>query len=372
MATLDTEIRKLRPIELYSLAKILSPDFWKILMGNIKKPGSQVPMFTSEHITLIEIAATKQPRSASEIFLDEWGTMGRKRPTIKMAIDLLVEAEFFRAADFLAVEVLKGTPPERPSKGPAAQIKIPDDIFNYGNQQENPLDTDSDIGYHSKAIPDDTVCSDNHRTTLPLYLNSDSRMIEGEFFESNEYNDRNIIVNELSNSGGSDLIKFSSDDDESKKNEMDRNNILNETNLNVVNDINNWNEQSTSCLPNLSILKLDSQKHKTVEKLTVGESINFPAELTSSELPLCINDGIAVSSYQESYSNSEFSITSTMSSNSRYTTSDNNIEENNYYGLTADVIKPNKLENEKKVSDNIQHNIDYNDLPLTVMEFCKQ
>lgn len=294
-----------------------------------------------------------------------------------MAIDLLVEAEFFRAADFLAVEVLKGTPPDRPSKGPAAQIQIPDDIFNHSNQQENPLDTDSDIGYHSKAIPDDnyvddTVCSDNYRSTLPLYLNSDSHMIEGQFSESNEYNDRNIIVNELSNSGGSDLIKFSSDDDESKKNETDRNNILNETNLNVANNINNWNEQSTSCLPNLSILKLDSQKHKTVEKLMVGGSIDFPAELASCELPLCINDRNAESSYQESYSNSEFSITSSMSSNSRYTTSDNNIEEDHYYGLTADVIKPNKSENEKKFSDNTHNNIDYNDLPLTVMEFCKQ
>ncbi|KAK0167843.1 hypothetical protein PV327_001700 [Microctonus hyperodae] len=370
MATLDTEIRKLRPLEFYSLAKILSPDFWKILMGNIKKPESQDPMFTSEHITLIENAATKQPRTASEIFLDEWGTMGRKRPTIKMAIDLLVEAEIFRAADFLAVEVLKGSPPDRPSKGPAAQIKIPDDIFNYGNQQDNPFDTNSNIEYNSTAIlddhnVDDTVCSDNYRTTLPLYLNNNSRVIEGQFSDSNIFNQPNIIANELSDSGSSDLIKFCSDDDESKKNEMDRNNILNESNLDVANDVNNWNEQSTSYLPNLSILKLDSPKHETVD-----EVINFPTELASSELPLCVNNRITVSSYQESYSSSEYSVTSSMSSDLRYTTSDNNVENN--YGVTADVIKPNNLENEQKFSDNIQHNVDHSHLPLTVIEFYKQ
>lgn len=58
---------------------------------------------------MIEQAAQQQRRSAAEIFLAEWGTMGKHRPTLRTLLNLLVKAELFRAADYVAGDVLKGS-----------------------------------------------------------------------------------------------------------------------------------------------------------------------------------------------------------------------------------------------------------------------
>lgn len=41
------------------------------------------------------------------MFLDEWSTMGRKRPTLRLLLELLIKAELFRAADYVACDILK-------------------------------------------------------------------------------------------------------------------------------------------------------------------------------------------------------------------------------------------------------------------------
>lgn len=56
----------------------------------------------------MEDAARQKDKFAAIIFLEEWGTMGRKRPTLGLLLDLLMKAELFRAADYLAREILKG------------------------------------------------------------------------------------------------------------------------------------------------------------------------------------------------------------------------------------------------------------------------
>lgn len=57
---------------------------------------------------MIEQAANHQ-RSAAEIFLSEWGTMGKKRPTLSVLLNFLIKAELFRAADYVAKDLLNGT-----------------------------------------------------------------------------------------------------------------------------------------------------------------------------------------------------------------------------------------------------------------------
>lgn len=47
-------------------------------------------------------------KSCAEILLDEWGTSGRKRPTLEFLLDLLLKANLFRAADYILVDILKG------------------------------------------------------------------------------------------------------------------------------------------------------------------------------------------------------------------------------------------------------------------------
>ncbi|XP_076380490.1 interleukin 1 receptor associated kinase 4 tube isoform X1 [Megalopta genalis] len=127
---LETELRKLRPAELYTLGQILNvSDSWKKLMAIVPKTEDcDFPKFNMEHFSMIEQAAQQQRRNAAEIFLSEWGTMGKKRPTLRVLLDLLVKAELFRAADYLAGNILKADElPKRPECGPAAPIDISDE-----------------------------------------------------------------------------------------------------------------------------------------------------------------------------------------------------------------------------------------------------
>lgn len=56
---------------------------------------------------MIEQAAHQYNRHAAEIFLEEWSTMGKKRPTLRLLLDLLIKAELFRAADYIACDILQ-------------------------------------------------------------------------------------------------------------------------------------------------------------------------------------------------------------------------------------------------------------------------
>ncbi|EFN87560.1 Protein Tube [Harpegnathos saltator] len=134
------EIRKLKPSEMYRLGIILNiSDNWKKLMANVPKQEN-VPKFSSEHIEMIEQAAHKHNRNAAEIFLDEWSTMGRKRPTLRLLLDLLIKAELFRAADYVALER-----PKRPEYGPIASIDTSDATINkILEEQTFPKDTFDD------------------------------------------------------------------------------------------------------------------------------------------------------------------------------------------------------------------------------------
>lgn len=73
----------------------------------------------------------QQKRSATIILFEEWGTSGRIRPTIGHLLQLLVRIEYFRAADYVAVDILKEDPPQRPPNGPAAVIDttIPEEVL---------------------------------------------------------------------------------------------------------------------------------------------------------------------------------------------------------------------------------------------------
>ncbi|XP_014468974.1 PREDICTED: uncharacterized protein LOC106741442 isoform X2 [Dinoponera quadriceps] len=104
-------------------------DNWKKLMANVPKQEN-IPEFSSEHIDMIEQAANQHNRNAAEIFLDEWSTMGRKRPTLGLLLDLLVKAELFRAADYVACDILKQERPKRPEYGPIASVDISDETIN--------------------------------------------------------------------------------------------------------------------------------------------------------------------------------------------------------------------------------------------------
>lgn len=113
----DIEIRKLSPGAIFGLCQILEcGESWKQLMAIIPVECAEgnPPKYTSEHVKTIENAGTVQKRWCSEILLEEWGTSGRKRPNLSILLKLLTKADLYRAADYVAVELLKVAPPARP------------------------------------------------------------------------------------------------------------------------------------------------------------------------------------------------------------------------------------------------------------------
>ncbi|XP_051173532.1 protein Tube [Leptopilina boulardi] len=150
---LNTEIRKLQPLHIYKLAWLLNTvdDDWKKFMFMISMENSDEYKFGMDHLILIEQASRQQKRGCAEIFLEEWSTMGRRRPTLKILLELLKKAQLFRAADYVSMNILNMGRTERPNEGPAARIEIP----------RLDLDSESDITKNSSIKVDVHVENSN-------------------------------------------------------------------------------------------------------------------------------------------------------------------------------------------------------------------
>jgi Tube Death domain len=101
----DTEIRKMRLDLLNQLCRLLDSEL-SLFMGSIvvdlDNPNSN-PKFTSNDVDQIKIYAEQNRSSPIRVLLvNEWGTMGKKRPTLKNLLELLVKCHLYRAADYLA------------------------------------------------------------------------------------------------------------------------------------------------------------------------------------------------------------------------------------------------------------------------------
>lgn len=81
-----------------------------------------LPKYTTEHMHIIERHCRTTGKSCGEILIDEWSTSGRNRPTPETLLDLLIKCELYRAADFVATQVILTSAPNRPSSGPAAKV----------------------------------------------------------------------------------------------------------------------------------------------------------------------------------------------------------------------------------------------------------
>ncbi|XP_058797461.1 protein Tube [Phymastichus coffea] len=199
MATFETEIRKLPATELYTLAMYLNEsNYWKKLMEIVPDDENEnVSLFSPNHYRMIEQAIHQQRRSGAEIFLSEWSTIGKYRPTCKLLLDLLVKLEFFKAADYLAVEVLKIDAPERPKQGPAAVIDISDEMLEKILKEQAALVTQSE---------DELTCSVNYvEEPLNLVVRTENIQADVEHSDLIEFSvDR------------SDMIKFSKTIDDIK------------------------------------------------------------------------------------------------------------------------------------------------------------
>ncbi|KAL7301219.1 hypothetical protein TKK_0006185 [Trichogramma kaykai] len=120
--TPDTEIRKLRPSELNKIAWHLTTlDSWKRLM--LDSSCEEENLFNLDQVRCIEQESKLKQISAAEIFLNEWSTWGKKRPTCQQLMSMCIKMQNYRAADYLA-DILKTNKPPRPETGPAAPVDM--------------------------------------------------------------------------------------------------------------------------------------------------------------------------------------------------------------------------------------------------------
>ncbi|XP_023174672.1 protein Tube [Drosophila hydei] len=142
-----TELRRVDDNDIYKLATILDVNScWRKLMSIIPKrldaqacsaPGAlkyqeiaaKVGLkYTAQQISLIDGTAERLTpgQSISQVMIDEWKTSGKlnERPTVGVLLQLLVQAEIYSAADFVALHFLNEPKPDRPTDGPAAHISL--------------------------------------------------------------------------------------------------------------------------------------------------------------------------------------------------------------------------------------------------------
>lgn len=124
-----TEIRHLSPVIRSNLAKILDIcDGWRHLASVItKSPTNPELLYSAVDIKEIE----RRPRSPTLQLLDDWGTRGRVRPTVRVLLDYLVQIQQFRAADYLANDILSEKRPPRPDYGPAQRPFVSENIEHW-------------------------------------------------------------------------------------------------------------------------------------------------------------------------------------------------------------------------------------------------
>ncbi|CAB3366677.1 Hypothetical predicted protein [Cloeon dipterum] len=124
--THETEVRHLPLFQKRELAEILEvQDAWKFLMSAIteNESGEIKFKYSPRHITIIEREARAKPElRAAEILFEEWGTSGRKRPTLQNLMDTLAQLQLYRAADFVSMNILGGAPVKR------LEINLPHEI----------------------------------------------------------------------------------------------------------------------------------------------------------------------------------------------------------------------------------------------------
>nr|WMZ41590.1 tube protein [Altica viridicyanea] len=254
------EIRKLLPSQIRELASILEThELWKRLMTiipkTLEKNNYQCDVnennrhkYNSEHFKLIENESDKSRKTCTEILFDEWGTSGRIRPALGHLLYLLTKANLFRAADYVAVDLLHQEKPKRPNVGPEAEIPVnlseivqleADESFervldeiNYVSNAVNLIRTHSDkVTRKASKIPEIVITPEiNEEIVAPSF---------------------NVPVVKPVNKEVSDMIKFSTTQTQDTITELNSAEIPA-----VVNDIsviNNCDSEELN-LPNISLI----------------------------------------------------------------------------------------------------------------------
>lgn len=296
---LDIELRKLRPAELYILSQILNiSDSWKKLMAIIPNDDMpNLPKFNSEHFSMIEQAANHQ-RSAAEIFLSEWATMGKKRPTLSVLLNFLVKAELFRAADYVAKDLLNVKVPERPKYGPATPVDISEEmkLLEEKEKFENLNFNESLIFKLSSENIDNKTINSNVMNDSFLERNIQlTKLISSKEEHSNEQLENKKTLNTQM----FDLMKFSLEESKecSKQEQMFKEMLSHELPVflnefkQTVEQTKLYQEVSSEELPifvkNAIAINQNLSNYHVDDSLNLS-NLNINNEIITTELPQCV------------------------------------------------------------------------------------
>lgn len=247
-------------------------------------------LYNSTHIKLIENASKKDPRSAAEIFLFEWSTTGRRRPTVVHLLDLLKAANLYRAADYIAINVLQQRAVERPTTGPAAKISISELDAELDAEDENVNPQVSNVTIENNldnSKPENTLRradapkllvpfkregatggnTENKRSTARIGQENIPEVQITEATSSMKVG--NIVLQSppASEPIVSDMMKFSqslsiSQDSETQSNYSDSSESVNTSSVACIQDVTSTNVISGDNRPNFSqLLSLNSQNN---------------------------------------------------------------------------------------------------------------
>ncbi|KAH8294733.1 hypothetical protein KR018_002293 [Drosophila ironensis] len=284
----STELRRVEDNDIYRLSMILDENAcWRKLMSVIPK-GLDVQAssgvgglnfssavkkgfkYTTQDVRQIDEAANRLPpdHSKSQMMIDEWKTSGKlhERPTVGVLLQLLVQAELFSAADFVALDFLNEPKPDRPTDGPAAPISLDlsellDEDMDVdhegvvtGSVGLNLDNFDKDMMQREKMLPQ---MSQNVAALAPPY----SLRLQREPLSSNN----SVVVSTETASTTTNTAP----------------NIPNLTILNSSEQIADQDQQRPPNIPNLSILMASS-----VETTTVSTSLgSINIQTNSSDAP---------------------------------------------------------------------------------------
>lgn len=85
-----------------------NPPRWSLYYFQVVECELSIILLISGGFSEISLASKSTQQSPTMILLDEWGTSGHVRPTVDHLFTLLMRLELYRAADFVAVQMLKG------------------------------------------------------------------------------------------------------------------------------------------------------------------------------------------------------------------------------------------------------------------------
>ncbi|XP_044004528.1 uncharacterized protein LOC122849775 isoform X2 [Aphidius gifuensis] len=105
--------------------------------------------------TKVEGDVASRKKSAAEIFLEEWSTMGKKRPTLEDLMNLLVEVKLIKVANYVAA-LLGCDPPKRPDC--RAPFDVSEMLENQIEKQDNGIDNSQISPSITDAAPSTAAC----------------------------------------------------------------------------------------------------------------------------------------------------------------------------------------------------------------------